>query len=453
MVSFGRPGRSSSPARVKGREHVTPPPQYRYAGQSGGDTFDATSLEQQTRAVRQVGGAVVRYTGRTLAELVEALEGVDVVMLQGHRFDAAAFTHMGEHGRCKGLVSFGHGYDQLDLDAAVKHGVVLANTASFGTEEVSNHTMMHFLVCARKFVLHDKLVRQGVWSRAHLAPMGHIAGQTFGVIGLGNIGRAVARKARAFGLQVIGHDPYVAAWDATEYGVEQVATVDELCRRADYVTLHCYLADGTRHIIGRRQFDLMKPTAYVINCARGGVVDEQALIEALTAKRILSAVGSRECPRARRGARSRPRRAGRGAGRPRPTPAPSEATSGARSAPRPAAPAPRAGPADLRTPPRPADGSGSAGPRVLDRARPTAACRPTRRGWSGPARGLPPPPPATGGSPPPPRTPAPAGRPPARAARRRGAAGRRPPWSRPRLAAPRGRRRRPSPRGWRRRAP
>ena len=268
---------------------MTPPPRVLYLGPAGGDTFDATSLEQQTRAVRQVGGAVVRYTGRTLAELVEALEGVDVVMLQGHRFDAAAFTHMGEHGRCKGLVSFGHGYDQLDLDAAVKHGVILANTASFGTEEVSNHTMMHFLVCARKFVLHDRLVRQGVWTRAHLAPMGHIAGQTFGIVGLGNIGRAVARKARAFGLQVIGHDPYVAAWDATEYGVEQVATVDELCRRADYVTLHCYLADGTRHIIGRRQLDLMKPTAYVINCARGGVVDEQALIEALAAKKIAGA--------------------------------------------------------------------------------------------------------------------------------------------------------------------
>jgi len=246
---------------------VTQPPRVLYVGPAGGDTFDATSLEQQTRAVRAVGGAVVRYTGRTLAELVEALEGVDVVMLQGHRFEAAAFAH---------LVSFGHGYDQLDLDAAVKHGVVLANTASFGTEEVSNHTMMHFLVCARKFVLHDKLVRQGVWSRAHLAPMGHIAGQTFGVIGLGNIGRAVARKARAFGLQVIGHDPYVAAWDAKEYGVEQVATVDELCRRSDY-------------IIGRRQLDLMKPTAYVINCARGGVVDEQALIEALAAKKIAGA--------------------------------------------------------------------------------------------------------------------------------------------------------------------
>ena len=260
-----------------------------YIGPVGGDTFNASTIEQQTRAIRLVGGSIERYAGRTIAELIEALEGVDVALLQGHRFDSAAFAHMGLNGRCRGLVSFGHGYDQLDLEAAVKHGVILANTASFGTEEVSNHTLMHFLVCARKFVLHDKLVRQGIWTRMHLAPMGHIAGQTFGVVGLGDIGRAVARKARAFALHVIGYDPYGASWDAKEYGVEMVDTVDELCRRSDYITLHCYLNDETRHIIGRRQFDLMKPTAYVINCARGGVVDEQALVEALAAKKLAGA--------------------------------------------------------------------------------------------------------------------------------------------------------------------
>ena len=107
------------------------------------------------------------------------------------------------------------------------NGVILANTASFGTEEVSNHTMMHFLICSRKFVLHDKLVRSGVWTRKNLAPMGHIAGQVFGIVGLGDIGRAVARKAKAFGLQVIAYDPYVASWDALEYGVEMADSLDE----------------------------------------------------------------------------------------------------------------------------------------------------------------------------------------------------------------------------------
>lgn len=260
-----------------------------YIGPAQSETFDASTLEQQSRAIRVAGGTLVRYEGQNIADLIKALRDVDAAIAQGHGFDQAAFTHMGLHGRCKGLVSFGHGYDHLDLEAATANGVVLANTASFGTEEVSNHTMMHFLVCARKFVLHDKLVRSGVWTRKNLPPMGHIAGQVFGIVGLGDIGRAVARKARAFGLQVIAYDPYVASWDAKEYGVEMVDSLDALCRRSDYVSVHIYLNEETRHLISHAQFAVMKPGAYLINCARGGVVDEAALIEALQQQRIAGA--------------------------------------------------------------------------------------------------------------------------------------------------------------------
>jgi len=268
---------------------MTQPIKVLYIGPASSGTFDSSSIEQQSRAVQLAGGAVVRYDGHSTSELIQALRDVDVAMLQGHGFDKAAFAHMGLHGRCKGLVSFGHGFDHLDLGEATSNGVILANTASFGTEEVSNHTIMHFLVCSRKFVLHDKLVRSGVWTRKHLAPMGHVAGQTFGIVGLGDIGRAVARKAKAFGLQVIGYDPYVASWDALEYGVEMMSSLDELCRRSDYISVHIYLNDETRHLIGRAQFAVMKPSAYLINCARGGVVDEAALIEALQRNQICGA--------------------------------------------------------------------------------------------------------------------------------------------------------------------
>jgi D-3-phosphoglycerate dehydrogenase len=260
-----------------------------YVGPAKSETFDTSSLEQQSRAIRVAGGTLVRYEGGGIADLIKALRDVDAAITQGHGFDQAAFTHMGLHGRCKGLVSFGHGYDHLDLDAATANGVILANTASFGTEEVSNHTMMHFLVCARKFVLHDKLVRSGVWTRKNLAPMGHVAGQVFGIVGLGDIGRAVARKARAFGLEVIAYDPYVSSWDAKEYGVEMTDSLEALCRRADYVSVHIYLNEETHHLVSGAQFAVMKPGAYLINCARGGVVDEAALIEALQQQRIAGA--------------------------------------------------------------------------------------------------------------------------------------------------------------------
>ncbi|MEE8046290.1 MAG: C-terminal binding protein [Dehalococcoidia bacterium] len=249
----------------------------------------STEFEQKSKAAREMGSEFVVYDGDSEGELIEALKDVDVAINQGHGWDPNLFVHMGNNGRCQGLILSGHGYDGMDLGAAVENGVILANAASFGTEEVSNQTMMHFLVCSRKLVLHDKLVKSGTWTRDHLEPMGHISGETFGIIGLGDIGRAVARKAQAFGLKVIAYDPFVSSWDAKEYDVEMVGTPQEIAKRSDYVSLHTYLSDKTRHMVNAEFFDLMKPTAYLINCSRGPVVDEKALIAALQQKEIAGA--------------------------------------------------------------------------------------------------------------------------------------------------------------------
>jgi D-3-phosphoglycerate dehydrogenase len=249
----------------------------------------AADFPHQSKAASEIGAEFVVYDGDSDGELIEALKDVDVAMAAGHGVSPDLFVNMGNNGRCKGLVSFGHGYDSMDLGAAVENGVILANTASFGTEEVSNQTMMHFLVCSRKFVLHDKLVKSGMWTRDHLAPMGHIAGQTFGIIGLGDIGRTVARKARAFGMNVIAYDPFISSWDAKEYGVEIVGTPQEIAKRSDYISPHTYLTPSTHHMVNSEFFDLMKPTAYLINCSRGPVIDEKALIQALQQGKIAGA--------------------------------------------------------------------------------------------------------------------------------------------------------------------
>jgi D-3-phosphoglycerate dehydrogenase len=145
------------------------------------------------------------------------------------------------------------------------------------------------LVCARKFVLHDKLVKNGAWTREHLSPMGHISGQTLGIVGIGNIGRAMGRKAKGLGMNVIAFDPNVSSWDFKEYGIEFVSSINELCQRSDYVSLHCPLLESTRKIMGAEQFKMMKKTAYLINCSRGPVVDEKALIDALNNNEIAGA--------------------------------------------------------------------------------------------------------------------------------------------------------------------
>ena len=194
-----------------------------------------------------------------VVSLIEETKAQSLV-LQGHGFplNKDFFDAVGNIEGFKGIACFGHGFDGIDVDSATENGVIVANAASFGTEEVSNHALMHLLVCARKFVFHDKLVKSGVWTREHLSPMGHISGQTLGIVGIGNIGRAMGRKAKGLGMNVIAFDPNVSSWDFKEYGIEFVSSINELCERSDYVSLHCPLLESTRKIMSTEQFKLMK---------------------------------------------------------------------------------------------------------------------------------------------------------------------------------------------------
>ena len=242
--------------------------------------------EEVRKALDAVGGELIVLEKPDEGELIEAVKDVDVVLSFGSPASRSIFEAM---DRCQGWVGFGHGFDGMDLEAATENGVILANTASFGTDVVSNHAIMLLLVCSRKFVLHDKLVKSGTWGRDQLAPMGHLPFQTLGIIGTGNIGRAVGRKAMAFGMNVVAYDPYISSWDTKEYGFEPATSINEVCEKADYLTLHTVLNDDTRHMISDEQFKIMKETAYLINVSRGPCVDEAALVRALDAGEIAGA--------------------------------------------------------------------------------------------------------------------------------------------------------------------
>ncbi len=269
---------------------MTDKPKVLYIGRKPEDTNARyPDPVHQRQSVLDGGGEFVEFSGANMEDFISDIQEADSLICQGHLMPEELFTHMGANGRCKGAVLFGHGFDKLNLNSANQNGVILANTASFGTEEVSNHAMMLFLVCARKFVLHNKLVKSGTWTREYLPHMGHIEGETFGIIGLGDIGRAVARKAQAFRCKVIAYDPFISSWDAKEYGVEMMGTLDDLARRSDYVSVHTFLTPATKGLIGENFISHMKSSAYLINCSRGPVVDEKALINALRQKRIAGA--------------------------------------------------------------------------------------------------------------------------------------------------------------------
>jgi D-3-phosphoglycerate dehydrogenase len=158
----------------------------------------------------------------------------------------------------------------------------------FCTEEVSNHALLLLLACAKRLLPLDHDVREGRWARGPVPKLPPIFGQTLGIVGLGNIGRALARKAQALGLQVVVYDPYVDPRVAEECGV-RLCSLKELLQQSDYVSVNAPLTAETCHLVAAEELALMKPTGVLINTARGALVDEEALVEALGGGHIAAA--------------------------------------------------------------------------------------------------------------------------------------------------------------------
>jgi D-3-phosphoglycerate dehydrogenase / 2-oxoglutarate reductase len=188
--------------------------------------------------------------------------------------------------RCRVIARSGIGMDTVEaIDVATERGIVLCNMPNVIEEEVADQTLALLLACARRVVTLDRYVRDGGWSRREPMPpealtSPRISGSTLGLIGLGQIARAVARRMSGFGVRVIAHDPYLDAAVFRELGAKQ-ATVAEVLQDSNFVSIHCPLMDTTRHLIGRPELRMMRPDAILINTARGPIVDQEALVEAL----------------------------------------------------------------------------------------------------------------------------------------------------------------------------
>lgn len=182
----------------------------------------------------------------------------------------------------------GIGYDVIDVEAATARGIALFNAPGFCAREVADHTLMLALALARKAPMLHHAMRRGVYDRSLASPMTAVYEMTLGLIGFGEIAREVAVRARPFGFTLLAHDPFVEPSGAARFGVTLVG-LDGLLARADIVSVHTPLMKSTFHLLGDREFGLMKQTAYVINTARGPVIDQGALIAALKAGRIAGA--------------------------------------------------------------------------------------------------------------------------------------------------------------------
>jgi D-3-phosphoglycerate dehydrogenase len=222
-------------------------------------------------------------TGPALQEAVRAADGV--IVRSGTRVTAELLE---DPGRLRAVVRAGVGVDNIDVAAATRRGIVVMNTPGGNTVSTAEHTITLLMALARNLPAADASIRQGKWERGKFVGS-QLAGKTLGVVGLGRIGREVARRAAGLDLKVVGFDPFLAPERAAQLGIEAVSGLDQLLPRCDFLTVHTPLTDETRDLIGARELALLRRGARVVNCARGGIINEAALADALRSGHLVGA--------------------------------------------------------------------------------------------------------------------------------------------------------------------
>jgi len=246
------------------------------------DKLEAPGLD----VLRQAGIELDERDGLKGDTLKEAVRAADGVIVRSQTKITADL--LDNPGRLKAIVRAGVGVDNIDVAAATRRGVVVMNTPGGNTFSTAEHTISLLMSLARHIPGADQSVRQGKWDRNRFVGT-QLRDKTLGVVGLGRIGREVARRAAGLDMKVIGFDPFLAPERAGQLGIEAVADLDQLLPRCDFLTVHTPLTDETRNLIGAPQLARIKKGARVLNCARGGIINEEALIAALQSGHLAGA--------------------------------------------------------------------------------------------------------------------------------------------------------------------
>lgn len=247
-------------------------------------TYEHPIRPLDKKSFEELGVEFIQKPCHTEDEIIAITDDADAVVFLTENYPRKVIENL---KRCRLAVTPKVGLENIDLVAATEHGILVANAGELCREEVAEHAMALLLACARKLRQLDKAARDGLWTGLMCreimqmwAPMFRISGQTLGLIGFGKIARNLVPMAKGFGLKIIAYDPYVPKVVADELGVELV-DLDRLLKESDYVSLHAALTKENYHVLGLDAFKKMKRTAYIINTARGQLIDEQALYTAL----------------------------------------------------------------------------------------------------------------------------------------------------------------------------
>ena len=248
------------------------------------NVFD--SVDPQREVLSRTGADLIVGDCKTVAHVVALAHDADALM--NTYFAPVGAEVMDGLTKCRVIVRYGIGVDTIDIPAATAHGIMVANVPGFCLEEVSDHAMALLLALARRLGVYIAGTRAGRWQVMEGRPMYRLRGSTLGLIGFGQIPRTLVPKAKAFGIHIVAHDPYVPADVVREHGAEPV-TMDVLLARSDYVSVHAPSTPDTHHMVNADVLAKMKPRAVLVNTARAALVDTAALVEALRNKQIAGA--------------------------------------------------------------------------------------------------------------------------------------------------------------------
>lgn len=222
---------------------------------------------------------------KTEQEVIDAAKDADGIINQYAPITKKVIQNL---NNCKVIARYGVGVDTINLEAATDKGISVCNVTDYCIDEVSDHAFSLLLAAARKVVQLNNSVKSETWNFNIGKPIFRLRGSTLGLVGFGNIPQTLAKKALAFGINVIAYDPFVLKEVAEKLGVKLI-DLDELCKISDFISVHAPLNERTKGMINYHQFYLMKKSAFIINTARGPIIDETALIQALKEEKIAGA--------------------------------------------------------------------------------------------------------------------------------------------------------------------
>lgn len=249
------------------------------------DTHDWDSIQIEEEILSAVGCQVIPLEFSNDKELLAAIRDADAILpryvnIQRHHIQALT--------RCKIIARSGIGVDIVDVSAATEKGIWVTNVPRYCEEEVADHALALILACVRKLNLYQQAVKQGIWKWQSGKPIKRLSESTFGLIGFGKIGQLIWKRMRGFGCRGLIYDPYQLPQVISDAGAQKT-DLDDLLQQADILHVQSPLTTETHHLIGARELSLLKPNVILTNTARGPIIDEEALYQALVSGKIAAA--------------------------------------------------------------------------------------------------------------------------------------------------------------------